>query len=802
MGPWHCAPMVAWGTLQRSSAWKMYCRVEKIPPAEADAVSKQLKQYELAVKYAEDEEDAEQINPYDYVPEQYHEVLQKSEKYLGMIERATPHACAHLITNADIRREIGIYRINSKSGKKKVVLAAFIDGATADRFGYLKNDYLKVDIVNVNSDIYDRIGMPQPSVHELMKMTDGDKPTWDLYANGYTLGLNQVEKSATTDRVTHYKPKNMSELCAFVAAIRPAFKSMINIFLDRQHFDYGIPALDKLLQTREIPSSFILYQEQMMKVLQYAGFEASASYAAIKAIAKKHPEKVKPLRERFLEGFAKKLIADDGVSQVTAQETSENVWQIISDACSYGFNACLDGNEKMKGRKYSIATMYRIRADREYAKSLGVERLHDEFNSSGFGWAFSIGVDNRITLNSIVDIRDQGVRRVYRMTLDSGRSVVATENHKFPVGAYDHLVRLDCLSVGDMIFVTDKPGFRTIPEQEEIISIELIGARHVYDVEMANPYHNFLLDSGIVTGNSHSAAVSLDSMYTAWAKAHYPYETYAALMTNYAKKGDKDRIDRARVEMKRAFGISIAPCRYRQDNRTFFIDKEHHTISDTLMSVKCISYRVAQALYEMRDNQYESFTDLLIDMQTRLEFDTRVTEILIRMGYFEEFGHAGKLLYIYRMFNSGSLMYKKTHSAKTKATRREKLIALERESKETDIFFVDQLAFEAEYFGTPLSVYKERRWEAVVLDVDERYSIKVQLYNASKGTVGVMRIKKALYANCPLQKGDVIRVNDFRKTPARRYLNGKSVIDPDRYENWITSYQILPPQDPMTKKKE
>ena len=140
MGPWHCAPMVAWGTLQRSSAWKMYCRVEKIPPAEADAVSKQLKQYELAVKYAEDEEDAEQINPYDYVPEQYHEVLQKSEKYLGMIERATPHACAHLITNADIRREIGIYRINSKSGKKKVVLAAFIDGATADRFGYLKND--------------------------------------------------------------------------------------------------------------------------------------------------------------------------------------------------------------------------------------------------------------------------------------------------------------------------------------------------------------------------------------------------------------------------------------------------------------------------------------------------------------------------------------------------------------------------------------------------------------------------------------------------------------------------------------
>ena len=71
------------------------------------------------------------------------------------------------------------------------------------------------------------------------------------------------------------------------------------------------------------------YQEQTMKTLQFAGFSAPESYAAIKAIAKKHPEKVLPLKERFLEGFAAK--AD--------MPSAERVWKIIEDATNYSFNA-------------------------------------------------------------------------------------------------------------------------------------------------------------------------------------------------------------------------------------------------------------------------------------------------------------------------------------------------------------------------------------------------------------------------------------------------------------------------------
>ena len=140
MGEWHSAQMVAFGTLKRLSAWKMYCRSTNVTFETANAISDSLKKYELDVKYAEDDDDREAIDPFDYVPKEYHEQLRMSDKYLGMIDSISPSPCSYLLTDQDIRREIGLFRINSKSGKKGTIYAAFIDGATADRYGYLKND--------------------------------------------------------------------------------------------------------------------------------------------------------------------------------------------------------------------------------------------------------------------------------------------------------------------------------------------------------------------------------------------------------------------------------------------------------------------------------------------------------------------------------------------------------------------------------------------------------------------------------------------------------------------------------------
>lgn len=303
MGPWRSAPMVAFGTLRRLSAWKMYCRAHQVSFEVANEVSDRLKLYETELRYADDDaKDAVDIGA--FVPAEYLDLVKESEAYMGMIDSISPHPCAHLLCCDDIRREIGIIRLNSKGKKKRAIYAAFIDGATAERYGYLKNDWLSVDVVRVNQEVFRRIGQGQPTVNELLRLTRNDPDTWRMYAQGHTMGLNQVEQPNTREKVMQYRPKNITELSAFVAAVRPSFQSMLQTFLSRTPFNYGIPAFDSLIQTREMQSSFLLFQEQVMKTLQYGGMTGPESYSAIKAISKKHPEKVLPLKARFLEGFA------------------------------------------------------------------------------------------------------------------------------------------------------------------------------------------------------------------------------------------------------------------------------------------------------------------------------------------------------------------------------------------------------------------------------------------------------------------------------------------------------------------
>ena len=337
LGKDHAYPMIAFGTCKKKSAFKLYARSQNMDFDLANTISGQIEKYDDALKYADDDE-KDEIDIYDYVDEEYHSYIDASKKYQGIIMDKKKAPCAYLLYDGSIREEIGLIKCKSETTKKEY-MTAVIDGAIAENYKFLKNDILKVDVVLLIDLIYKRIGLKHHTVNELMELVKNDQAVWDIYANGYTMGVNQVEKTSTTRKSMKYKPRNVSELSAFIAAIRPAFKSMYSKLENREDFSYGIPAFDKILQTEELPQSFILYQEQTMNTLNYAGFPIDECYGIIKAIAKKHPEKVKPLKERFITGFKDKIMQDDGIPADKAEEDSARVWQIISDSCGYGFNS-------------------------------------------------------------------------------------------------------------------------------------------------------------------------------------------------------------------------------------------------------------------------------------------------------------------------------------------------------------------------------------------------------------------------------------------------------------------------------
>ena len=328
--------LLALGTLKFKAAWKMYARAYNVEPDTANEVSKQIDRYETAKKHTED---GETIDIHKYIEPKYQELVDGCKKYLGIYDTAKGHPCGCLCYEGDIESDIGISLCKSEVTGKEV-LVANIESGTIDAFGYLKQDYLIVDSIGLTYDIYKEAGIEPFTVNQLLEKIAHDDATWQIYADGYTQCVNQCEQPKSTQKVMRYKPKNIAELTQFIAAIRPSFQSMYQTFEQRQHFDYGIKALDDLLQDEYCSSSFILYQESLMKVLGFAGFPMSETYTIIKAISKKKDYIIKDAKPKFIKNFAQAIL-DTGETDddSKAHELADKVWTIIENSAAYGFNS-------------------------------------------------------------------------------------------------------------------------------------------------------------------------------------------------------------------------------------------------------------------------------------------------------------------------------------------------------------------------------------------------------------------------------------------------------------------------------
>lgn len=249
------------------------------------------------------------------------------------------HNCGYLAYDGDIIEDVGVIMVKSESTNRECFVA-LQESSTIDYFGYLKQDYLIVDSIGLTYDIYKEIGIEPMSVNQLLQTIDGNKKVWDIYANGYTMCINQAEQPKSTEKVMRYKPKNISELTQWIAGIRPSFQTMYKIFESRQHFDYGIKAFDEIIQDEYCSSSFILYQETLMKVLGFAGFPMTETYTIIKAISKKKAKVIASAKEKFIPNFSQAILNTKETDDIEiANQMAEKVWKVIENSASYGFNA-------------------------------------------------------------------------------------------------------------------------------------------------------------------------------------------------------------------------------------------------------------------------------------------------------------------------------------------------------------------------------------------------------------------------------------------------------------------------------
>lgn len=322
-------PMIAFGTLKAKSAFKMLCRAKgNIDPEIQNLMSKKIDAFESDYKYASDEERLE-LKLSDYMDDEVlYDLYKDGENYFGMITDPKQHPCAFVVSNDDLIDLIGVNF--SASGDMCVNL----EGKYAETLGYLKLDWLTVSVVDLIDKVYKEIGIPQPDASELYKLVDGDKKTWDIYKYGATMCVNQVEKPKTTAKCMEYAPMTLEDLCAFIAAVRPGFKTFYKRFSKRERFEFGVAVVDALIRGDYSTGSWILYQEHVMLILEWAGFEPKKTYETLKGIGKKKIKLIMAAKGQFLRQ-CKEHMMSEGVLEMEAIDKAQNIWQVIEDSAEY-----------------------------------------------------------------------------------------------------------------------------------------------------------------------------------------------------------------------------------------------------------------------------------------------------------------------------------------------------------------------------------------------------------------------------------------------------------------------------------
>lgn len=452
----------------------MLCTAKGDVPVDLqNEMSTQIDNYLLDYKHTpEENKDEIKLDSYLTKPELL-ELYNQGKKYFGLVTDIKRHASAFCVAPNNVAELFGL----CKTPSEDIVLN--LEGKYMDELGYVKLDWLVVKVVDIIDKVYKRIGVPIPTAEELYNLVKNDDETWNIYKNGITCCVNQVEQSKTRDKVMRYKPKTVEELCAFISGIRPGFQSYYKRFENRERFEFDLKELDELLQGEYLDSSWILYQEQIMKLVIWLGFEVKESANLMKAISKKKEDKIKMISEKFHNECIKKFI-ENGFDKEIAEQKTESIWKVILDASSYSFNA------------------------------------------------------------------------------------------------------------------------------------------------------------------SHSYCMALDSLYIAYAKAHYPRQTYVALIKYFSECKKIDKVYKLKYEAQQYFGIEIEPHKFRQDNREGHF--EGKKIYQSLSSIKECQDKYGEILYKLKDFQ-GNYLDLFLLMQEK-GINKRVRTALIKVGYFSEFGNIGYLLFI------------------------------------------------------------------------------------------------------------------------------------------------------------
>ena len=302
--------IVTFGTMKARAAVKDVARVLRIPPGEADRITKLIPSgpaYSLTIADAErkvDElRDLVKGNP------AYRRLLDLSSRIEGISRHMSVHAAGVVIAPGPLADYVPVCTAPTRGAGaaadgEESIITQYEMGAL-EKVGMLKMDMLGLKTLTVIHDAVLMIAARAGVDIDMAALTFDDPKVYELLRQGRTAGVFQFESPLATDTLRAMKCDRFDDLVASNALLRPGplDAGMHTVFIRRklglEKVTYPHPSLQEVL---EPTYGVITYQEQVMRIANVlAGFTLAEADVLRKAVGKKDAELIKKELGKFCE---------------------------------------------------------------------------------------------------------------------------------------------------------------------------------------------------------------------------------------------------------------------------------------------------------------------------------------------------------------------------------------------------------------------------------------------------------------------------------------------------------------------
>lgn len=269
----NCCGVNAFGNIQNKKAIQDSFRVYDFEAQEYNKVSKEIandrkildtimEHNQFRGKYLEESEDGS--------PNMFKKAVDIASSITGNIRQAGTHAAGMIITprDLDMFKKLPVMitggKLNSQYDKNDVEYA-----------GFLKMDLLGIRNLDIIQDTIDYVEKYRGKKINIRAIPLDDEKTFQLYRDGDTDFVFQVESGGMKDFLRRLQPKDMEDIICVLAGYRPGPMAYLEQFVKvKSGQEEAIYRHELLKPILEVTGGISFYQEQIMDI-----FKSLAGYS-------------------------------------------------------------------------------------------------------------------------------------------------------------------------------------------------------------------------------------------------------------------------------------------------------------------------------------------------------------------------------------------------------------------------------------------------------------------------------------------------------------------------------------------